>query len=122
MPAHYGSERSNLRLGRAAVTFPGRLMVRAIERFFYGYFLRDFNAGTVQFVAGSLLVAFGAIFGVVHWLESIETGIPATSGTIMVAALPILLGGHLLISALNYDIANVPHRPLHRQLDGRPRS
>jgi hypothetical protein len=103
-------------VGRAALTFPFRYLLRALKRLFYGYFLRDFNAGTVQFVSGLALMTGGAIFGAVHWAESIETGIPATSGTIMVAALPILLGGHLLISALNYDIANVPHRPLHPQL------
>ena len=28
----------------------------------------------------------------------------------------LLLGGHLLISALNYDIAHIPRRPLHPQL------
>jgi hypothetical protein len=43
----------------------------------------------------------------------VSTGIPATSGTVMLAALPILLGGHLLISAINFDIANVPRRPVH---------
>jgi glycosyltransferase involved in cell wall biosynthesis len=117
MPARYGSEKSNLRVGRAAATFPWRYLVRAIKRYFYGYFLRDFNAGTVLFVAGVALMAFGAIFGGIHWHQSIVSGIPATSGTIMVAALPVLLGGHLLISALNYDIANVPRRPLHPQLD-----
>jgi hypothetical protein len=117
MPARYGSEKSNLRVGRVAATFPWRFLVRAIKRYFYGYFLRDFNAGTVLFVAGAALMAFGAIFGGIHWHQSIASGIPATSGTIMVAALPVLLGGHLLISALNYDIANVPRRPLHLQLD-----
>jgi hypothetical protein len=34
----------------------------------------------------------------------------------MLAALPVLLGGQLLIGWLNYDIANVPRRPLHQQL------
>ncbi|HEX7558611.1 MAG TPA: glycosyltransferase family 2 protein, partial [Usitatibacter sp.] len=116
MPAHYGGERSHLRVGRVAATFPWRYLVRAVKRCFYGYFLRDFNAGTVQFVAGIALTAFGAIFGAIHWHESIASGVPATSGTIMVAALPVLLGGHLLLSALNYDIANVPRRPLHLQL------
>ena len=94
---------------------------RAIKRYLYGYFLRDFNAGTVLFVTGFALMAFGAIFGAIHWLQA-SSGVPATSGTIMVAALPILLGGHLLISALNYDIANVPQRPLHPQLDTAHRS
>lgn len=116
MPAHYGSEKSNLNVGRAAATFPGRFLLRTLKRFFYCYFLRDFNAGTAQFVIGLALAIGGAVFGGVHWLESIETGVPATAGTIMLAALPVLIGGHLLISALNYDIANVPRRPLHPQL------
>ena len=116
MPAHYGDDKSHLRVGRVAATFPGRFLMRTCKRFFYGYFLRDFNAGTVQFVLGFLLAVGGAVFGAIHWMESIESGIPATPGTIMVAALPILIGGHLLIAALNYDIANVPHRPLHPQL------
>jgi dolichol-phosphate mannosyltransferase len=120
MPAHYGNEKSNLRVGRAAATFPGRFLLRTLKRYFYCYFLRDFNAGTAQFVIGFLLALGGAIFGGVHWLESIESGIPATSGTIMLAALPVLLGGHLLISALNYDIAHVPRRPLHPQLSSAP--
>jgi dolichol-phosphate mannosyltransferase len=116
MPATYGAERSNLRIGRVAATFPGRYMVRTAKRVFYSYFLRDFNAGTVQLVLGLALFGFGAIFGGYHWYESIATGIPATSGTIMLAALPVLLGGQLLIGAVNFDIANVPRRPLHLQL------
>jgi glycosyltransferase involved in cell wall biosynthesis len=120
MRARYGSEKSHLPVGRVAATFPFRYLVRAAKRLFYGYFLRDFNAGTVQFMLGSALMAFGTVFGAIHWLRSIETDIPATSGTIMVAALPILLGGHLLISALNYDIGNVPQRPLHPQLTPEP--
>jgi dolichol-phosphate mannosyltransferase len=116
MPAHYGGEKSHLRVGRVAATFPGRFLVRTVKRLFYGYFLRDFNAGTVQFAVGFTLAAFGAIFGAYHWIESVESGIPATPGTIMVAALPVLIGGQLLIAALNYDIANVPRRALHPQL------
>ena len=116
MPAHYAGEKSHLRVGRVAAIFPGRFALRTLKRLFYGYFLRDFNAGTVQFVMGFALAAFGAAFGALHWIESIESGIPATAGTIMVAALPVMIGGHLLISALNYDIANVPQRPLHTQL------
>jgi hypothetical protein len=116
MPAHYGGEKSHLRVGRVAATFPGRFATRTVKRLFYSYFLRDFNAGTVLFLLGLLLAAFGGIFGGIHWIESVRSGVPATAGTIMVAALPVLIGGHLLISAVNYDIANVPHRPLHPQL------
>jgi glycosyltransferase involved in cell wall biosynthesis len=115
MPASYGSAPSSLRVSRVAATFPGRYLVRMMKRIFYNYFLRDFNAGTVQLMLGSALFLFGAIFGAIHWNESIVTGVPATSGTIMVAALPVLLGGQFLIGWLNYDIAHIPRRPLHQQ-------
>lgn len=121
MPARYGDETSNIKLGRVATTFPGRYLVRALKRVFYGYLLRDFNAGTVQFIIGMLLVLGGSAFGAVHWYRSIETDIPASPGTVVLAALPILIGGQLLIAALNFDIGNVPRRPLHLQLAPRRR-
>ena len=64
-----------------------------------------------------MLALFGAAWGLKHWLISINTGLVASTGTVMIAALPILLGGHLLISALNFDIANIPRRALHPMLD-----
>ena len=36
----------------------------------------------------------------------------------MLAALPILIGGQLMLSFLSYDIANVPRRPLHKLRKG----
>ena len=113
MAARYAGEPSSLNIGRVALRFPGRYLARFFKRIFYGYFLRDFNAGTVQLVLAALLGAGGTAFGLRHWSLSVSTGIPATSGTVMLAALPILLGGHLLISAINFDIANVPRRPVH---------
>jgi glycosyltransferase involved in cell wall biosynthesis len=116
MDAVYGDEVSNLSISRVAADFPLRYLSRFAKRVFYTYFLRDFNAGTVQFCAGLLLAAFGASWGARHWLTSISSGVVASTGTVMIAALPILLGGHLLISALNFDIANVPRRALHPTL------
>jgi hypothetical protein len=34
----------------------------------------------------------------------------------MIAALPIIIGGQLLLSFLNYDIQSVPTSPLHLRL------
>lgn len=116
MDAVYGDEVSNLSIGRVALDFPMRYVSRIVKRTFYTYFLRDFNAGTVQFCAGLALVLFGTFWGARHWLLSISTGVVASTGTVMIAALPILLGGHLLISALNFDIGNVPRRALHPTL------
>ncbi len=65
---------------------------------------------------GLTLTFAGAAFGLWHWLSSVQSGIVATSGTVMLAAMPVLLGGHLLIGAMNYDIASAPRRCLHRML------
>jgi hypothetical protein len=117
MDAIYGDEVSSLRISRVLLDFPLRYLSRIAKRTFYTYFLRDFNAGTVQLCAGLMLMLFGAAWGLKHWLLSVNTGVVASTGTVMIAALPILLGGHLLISALNFDIANIPRRALHPMLD-----
>ena len=42
------------------------------------------------------------------------TGVPTTSGAVMLAALPVLVGVQLLLGALNFDVQNVPREPLQR--------
>ena len=40
------------------------------KRVFYNYFLRDFSIASVNLVMGTLLIAFGLIFGLAKWIES----------------------------------------------------
>jgi dolichol-phosphate mannosyltransferase len=117
MDAHYDGEKSNLRIGHVLIDFPGKYLNRFFKRIFYNYFLRDFNAGTIQLVLGMMLLIFGGAWGIAHWVASASLGIAATAGTVMLAAIPILLGGQLLIAALNFDIANAPRRCLHSMLE-----
>ena len=42
---------------------------------------------------------------------------PATSGTVMLAALPILVGIQCLIAFLHYDVSNVPNEPVSLALE-----
>jgi dolichol-phosphate mannosyltransferase len=114
MPAIYGEETSNLRISRVLVQFPLLFLSRIIKRFFYSYLVRDFNIGSVQTLTGLALLVFGAAFGVWHWLMSVQTGHLASTGTVMVAVLPIIVGIQLLLSAVSYDIANRPETPLQR--------
>lgn len=116
MDAVYGSEKSGLKVAPVALSFPPKYLKRMVKRLFYNYFLRDFNAGSIQFLLGFLLALFGSYWGISHWLESTASGVAATSGTVMLAALPSLIGAHLLIAAVNFDIANVPRRCLHPML------
>jgi dolichol-phosphate mannosyltransferase len=114
MNARYENEKSGLRISRVLFQFPPKYFNRYFKRIFYNYFLRDFNAGTIELIVGSIIFIFGVIEGLYHWLQSVESNIAATSGTVMLAALPTILGFQLLISGLQYDIRNLPIKPLQK--------
>ncbi|RMF98767.1 MAG: glycosyltransferase family 2 protein [Gammaproteobacteria bacterium] len=117
MEATYGGEQSNLRIRDALLTFPRKHGANFCKRIFYNYFLRNFSIASLQLVIGALLLGFGVIFGSVKWWQAIETQQAVTAGTVMLAALPTLLGVELLLAFLNYDIGSQPRVPLHRKLD-----
>ncbi len=107
--AKYGNEKSNLSIIRTALRFPSKYINSFIKRIFYSYFLRDFNAGTIGIVFGLLFFCFGCGFGAFQWYCSFVYQIPATSGTVMLAGLPILISFQLFISTITYDINSVPN-------------
>ncbi|MCB0353609.1 MAG: glycosyltransferase family 2 protein [Bdellovibrionales bacterium] len=108
----YGDEQSSLSIVHCGVTFPLKYIARFLKRIFYNYFLRDFNVFSLELLLGIVLVVFGTIFGGIHWYRSIVENTPATTGTIMVAALPIILGFQLLVSAVSFDVGNFPKTPI----------
>jgi glycosyltransferase involved in cell wall biosynthesis len=114
MPARYGSEVSNLRIGRIVLPFLLGHLRNLSKRIFYSYFLRDFSIASIQLVAGTLMFLFGLSVGIDAWSTSVSSGITATAGTVMLAGLPVILGFQLLLSFLNYDIQNQPVMPLCR--------
>jgi len=114
MDAVYAGEISNLKISKVLIDFPFKYLTRFLKRVFYMYFLREFNVGTLQIVTGTALFMFGLIFGLVKWINSILTGIPATSGTVMLSSLPLILGFQLLLSAIFYDMQNVPSAPIQK--------
>lgn len=112
MEAVYGDEVSGLRVRKVAFEFLLKNMREAAKRILYAYFLRDFNLASLNLVFGLLLLGSGAIFGSIEWVRSIETGIPATTGTVILATLPVILGFQLMLAFLSYDISNEPRVPL----------
>ena len=116
MPARYGAEVSGIHPGRVLWEFPVRHVVNTGKRVAYTYFLRDFSVASVQLVLGILMVLFGVYYGGISWYASVHTGVPATAGTVVLAALPIILGSQFLLSFLDFDTRNVPREPLHTLL------
>jgi glycosyltransferase involved in cell wall biosynthesis len=116
MRAVYREEQSSLSIARAVVEFSFEHVRNTLRRIFYNYYLRNFNVASLQIVLGTLFLAAGGLFGAVHWWRSIETNESATTGTVMVAALPILVGVQLLLAFVSYDMSNIPERPIHLRL------
>lgn len=113
MIALYGVELSNLKIGRILLPFIYGHVRNFIKRIFYSYFLRDFHVASLQILFALPLLFGGLAFGAYHWWRSITTGVPASAGTVMIGALPILTGLQLALSALAYDVANVPRDAVH---------
>lgn len=108
MPAVYNGAPSSLSIWKSLFEFPRYLLPALVRRFVRRYVWEDFTAVSVFVILGLLSLAFGTIFGVYHWIKSIQMAQPATAGTVMLSALPIILGFQLLLQAIVLDIANVP--------------
>lgn len=120
MDAVYADERSNLKVSRVLPEFLGKHVSRFFKRYGYVYLLRDFNLGSVYSLCGALLCVTGLAFGISRWVRGVMTGEPATSGTVMLAALPVLVGIQLLIAFLHHDVSHVPTEPLAADLGDEP--
>lgn len=112
MDAIYEDEESNLKVLHALPEFFLKNISRFCKRYFYLYLVRDFNIGSLYSLLGCLLCLAGSIFGAIHWAKSILYHQVASSGTVMLAALPIILGVQFLIAFLHYDVSNTPKDPL----------
>ncbi|QCU72410.1 glycosyltransferase family 2 protein [Luteimonas yindakuii] len=120
MVARYRDEVSNLRISRILGDFLFGHLRNFGKRLFYNYFLRDMSAASMQLLFGLLLVAGGVGYGAFKWL--IQDGAPATAGTVMLAALPIILGLQMLLAFLMWDMQSVPRLPIGSRLPPDPDS
>jgi len=116
MDAVYGEEVSSLRVTRVLGEFLGKHLRNFAKRIFYNYFLRDVSIASFELPVGLGLLTFAIAFGGYHWVRSANEGIATPTGTIMIAAVSLLMGLQFVLSFLQYDIASVPHRPIHRLL------
>lgn len=116
MSAKYGDEQSSLRPMRVIGLFLRGNLHNFVRRLLYSYFLRGFSAASVELLIGIPLLLFGVVFGVWHWWLSATQGLPATAGTVMIAALPLILGVQFMLSWLNFDVAAEPRHAIHPTL------
>jgi dolichol-phosphate mannosyltransferase len=113
LPARYGGRPSHLSEGRAMMEFPPLLLRGFFRRLIVQYFVRDFSAASLLLMAGLLATAFGAAWGGYHWYESAASGRLTSTGTVMIAVMPLILGMQFLLQAMVMDVQNVPREPIH---------
>lgn len=113
MDARYGKEKSAISIPKIIPEFLFKHTINTCKRIFYSYFVREFTFASIQLVGGAIMLLFGILFGAYWWVDSSVTDIPASAGTVILAALPIILGSQFLISFINHDTRNVPKTPVH---------
>jgi glycosyltransferase involved in cell wall biosynthesis len=113
IPARYQDEESSLSVTHVLFSFPGRLLKAFIRRVIFQYYLFDFSFVSVSLLLGGLALLFGFIWGIWHWHISRISGIPATTGTVLIAVLPVILGAQLWLQAVAEDMRDIPKEPIH---------
>lgn len=109
MSARYGEQYvSSMHLSRILIGFPLRLARGLAFRIWYKYCSMNVSAIAPLLGLGLPMTLFGVVFGAYAWMRSILYGVPATAGTVMLAALPLVLGSQMLLQALQLDIVNTP--------------
>ena len=116
MHSKYGTEESHLSVHRVIFEFLGGHARNGLRRIIDTYFIRDVGIASLELILGSVLLLFGTVFGTYHWWRSVADGIPATAGTVILAALPVLVGVQMLLAFIGNDIRRVPDQPIHPSL------
>lgn len=114
MDAKYDDEVSNLRIPKIVGEFFYKNTRNFWKRIFYNYYLRDMSLASIELPLGLAMLSFGSVFGGYHWVHSVNVGTSTSAGTVMLSALPVIVGLELILAFLGYDIRSVPSRPFHR--------
>lgn len=116
MHALYLDEESNLKIHKILLPFLINNLRNFFKRIFYNYYLRDLSISSIELPIGFFLILFGGVFGINKWIESANLDVPATAGSVMISALPILMGLQLILAFLNNDISSTPTVVINKQL------
>jgi len=114
MDARYEDEVSNLKISDIVGEFLIKHGRNLGKRIFYNYYLRGMSLASLELPLGLALLLWGSVFGVSHWIESLKTDIPTPAGTVMLSALPVIIGTQFLLAFIGHDIASAPKRAFHQ--------
>ena len=113
MNAIYAGEESNLKISKIVGKFFWGNIKNFFKRVFYQYYLREWSTASFELPLGFFLTLFGFITAVITWVESFSRTTPAPAGTVMLSALPLIVGIQLLLAFINSDVESEPRFPRH---------
>jgi glycosyltransferase involved in cell wall biosynthesis len=108
IPARYGDEKSSMSIFEVLVTFPIYLWRRFWYRIYQKDVLRDFSPVALFWIFGLLLFSWGFAFGAYTWTKSTLLKQFASTGTVMLSVLPLVLGFELILQAIILEIKESP--------------
>ncbi len=116
IPAIYGEEVSSIRLSKVVPELLMLLTRGFWRRIWYRYVLWSFSPIALLLVLGLILFLTG--LGIAIWVcFQIAASVVATAATVMLAALPLMIGTQMLISALQLDIQASPSTPTYQPFE-----
>lgn len=104
LPAVYGEVPSSMNLMKIIRSFPKNLCSGFLYRIYQKYLFRSLSPFFLLLVFGCVSCLWGCLWGGAAWYESYATGIPATTGTVVLALLPLILGWSALLQAFVLDV------------------
>jgi glycosyltransferase involved in cell wall biosynthesis len=111
IPAVYGTEVSGIKLHKVVPELLRLLVVGFWKRFFQKYVLWSFSPIALFMFAGLGLLLVSLVTG--SWVVAHTLGPPvATTGSVLLAVTPFLLGVQLVLYALLLDIQESPDEPV----------
>lgn len=111
IPAVYGDEVSGIRLRRVVPEIAGLLFHGFWKRFIYKYVLWSFSPIALFLLGGLSLTGFGLLVGA--WVVAHTLGTAtASTGSVLLAVTPFLLGMNMIMYALMLDIQESPDAPV----------
>ena len=110
IPAKYGDEKSSLNVMKIPFEFLPKMLKGLCKRIFLKYYIYDFNMASIYILLGIPMILFGTTFGLYNWAHGMLDQVNNTTGTIMLAVLPIILGTLFLLQAIQIDINSIPKK------------
>lgn len=108
MDAKYEDEESNLKISKIMGEFLHGHLRNFCKRIFYNYYLRGMSVASLELPLGLGLTAWGIGFGLYHWVSALATNVATPAGTVMVSALPLIVGVQLCLAFIAFDVAAEP--------------